>query len=73
MTLAKSFDKYISFSRYGSNTQLILLRTQGLYADICDELDRADPEDNDYCLLLSNAADCLDDFISGLERLEAGA
>jgi hypothetical protein len=49
---------------------LILMRTRGLYADLCDELEHADQEDNEYCLLLSNCADDLDGFISGIEWLQ---
>jgi hypothetical protein len=49
---------------------LLLMRAQVLYADLCDELERADPEDNEYCLLLSNGADDLDDFISRIERMQ---
>ena len=49
-----------------------LKRARGLYADVCDELERADPEDNEYCLLLSNCAGDLDSFISEMERLQEG-
>jgi hypothetical protein len=52
---------------------LILMRAQGLYADACDELERTDQDDNKYCLLLSNLADSLDDFISGAARLQEEA
>jgi hypothetical protein len=48
---------------------LILKRARGLYADLCDALECADQEDNEYCLLLSNCADDLDSFIFGMERL----
>jgi hypothetical protein len=48
-----------------------LKRARGLYADVCDELERADPEDNKY-LLLSNCADDLDSVISEMERLQEG-
>ena len=49
---------------------LILMRARGLYADLCDELGRADPDDDAYCGLLSDCADDLDGFISGMERLQ---
>jgi|GEM_PF-594351 hypothetical protein len=49
---------------------LILNLARSLYTDVCDELERADQEDNEYCLLLSNFADDLDSFISGIERLQ---
>ncbi|MEI7827897.1 MAG: hypothetical protein WCI87_08925 [Euryarchaeota archaeon] len=52
---------------------LILLRARGLYADLCDELDRADQEDDDYCLLLSNGADDLSSLISGLDMRRAAS
>lgn len=48
---------------------LILVRARGLYADVCDELDRTDPESDEYCLLLSNGADDLASLISGLDML----
>lgn len=48
---------------------LLLMRAQGLYADVSAELKSADPEDDEYCLLLSNGADDLAAFVSGLERL----
>lgn len=48
---------------------LILMRARGLYADLCDEFERADPADNEYCLLLSNCANDLAAFISGMDRL----
>jgi hypothetical protein len=51
---------------------LILKRARGLYVSLCDELERADQEDNEYCLLLSNCADDLYSFISGIERLQEG-
>ena len=52
---------------------LDLRRVCELYADVCNELDQADSEKDEYCLLLSNCADDLDTFISGMERLrEAG-
>jgi hypothetical protein len=49
---------------------LILMHARGLYADVCDALERADQDDNEYCGLLSNYADDLDGFISGMERLQ---
>jgi len=79
MILANSSYKHVSKDvstlerQFPSRAFLILLRAQGLYEDLRDELDRADQDDNEYCLLLSNGADGLDSFISGLERLrEAG-
>ena len=36
-----------------------------VYSRLCRSLDRADPEDDAYCLLLSNGADDLATFISG--------
>jgi hypothetical protein len=51
-------------------TLLILQLVRGLYAHLCDALECADQDDNEYCLLLSNGADDLDSFISGIERLQ---
>ena len=77
-TLANGPDKYVSHNerelrRAMPEAQLLLLRAQGLYADVCDELTRANPEDNKYCLLLSNCADNLDEFISGMDTLGEAA
>jgi hypothetical protein len=52
-----------------SPLKVLLAEAHKLYADICDALERVSPEDNEYCLLLSNAADDLDSFISGIQRL----
>ena len=49
---------------------LILQLVRSLHAHLCDELERADQEDNEYCLLLSNGADDLDSFISEMEWLQ---
>lgn len=45
--------------------ELIVLRARGLYLDVCDELERTDPDDVVSCLLLSDAADALDVFVRG--------
>jgi hypothetical protein len=50
--------------------KVLLAQARKLCADICDALERANPEANEYCLLLSNCADDLDDFIAGIERLQ---
>lgn len=47
----------------------MLLRARSLFADVCDELVRADPEAHELCLLLSNRADGLATFISGINKL----
>jgi hypothetical protein len=47
---------------------LILKRASGLYDDLCDALERADPEDNEYCLVLSNFADDCYAFISEIKK-----
>jgi hypothetical protein len=52
-----------------SAAPLILKHACRFFAKVCDELERADQEDNEYCLLLSNGADDLESFISGMERL----
>ena len=46
----------------------LLMRVNRVYNDICEELDRTDPENNEHCLLLSNFADDCDAFISGMKR-----
>jgi hypothetical protein len=38
---------------------LILMRARGLCVDLREELERADQDDDEYCLLLSNCADDL--------------
>ncbi len=48
---------------------LFLIRVRGLYADVCEELDHTDQENDAYCLLLSNLADDLAGFISGIDLL----
>ncbi len=55
-----------------SPLKALLAQARKLYDDVYDALERANPEDNEYCLLLSNGADDLDGFISGLERLREG-
>jgi hypothetical protein len=55
-----------------SATLLILLRAQGLYADLRDELTRADPEADEYRCLLPNFSSDLDCFIFRMERLQDG-
>ena len=62
------------FKRCRNDTQpsvldVLTLRARGLYADVCCELDCADQDHNEYCLLLSNFADALDDFFLGVEML----
>ena len=52
---------------------LISLRSRGLFEDVRCELKRADQKDNDHCQLLSNIADRLDDFISGMDMLKEEA
>jgi hypothetical protein len=52
---------------------LVLMRARDLYANLCDELERTNQDDNRYCLLLSNCADDLDGFISGVVRLQEAA
>jgi hypothetical protein len=47
---------------------LLLMKVEGVYSDICEELDRTDPENNELCLLLSNFADDCDALISGMKR-----
>lgn len=54
--------------------KVLLMRARKLYADVCEELEYANPEADEYCLLLSNFADDLAAFISGMDRLkEMGA
>ncbi len=62
-------DRWLRQTKLKERPFLILMCMQGLYAVLCDELERVSPEDNEYCLLLSNAADDLDSFISGIQRL----
>ena len=52
---------------------LILMHARGLYADVCDALERADQNNNALCLLLSNGADDLASLISGLDMLREAA
>ncbi len=63
----------ISGSNYYKLSQnrdtLILSRVCGLYADVCDELARIDPEDNALCLLFSDFADDIAGFVSGFKLL----
>jgi len=51
-----------------STRALIEEITEHLYDEVCRELDRTDPESNEYCLLLSNFADDCYAFISGIKR-----
>lgn len=46
----------------------LLIEVKRVYEDVCEELDRSDPENNEYCLLLSNFADDCYAFISGIKR-----
>jgi hypothetical protein len=46
----------------------LLIEVKGVCKDVCEELDRADPENNEYCLMLSNFADDCYAFISGMKR-----
>jgi hypothetical protein len=48
---------------------LIVMHARGLYADVCDALERANQDDNALCLLLSNGADDLASLISGLDMV----
>lgn len=73
-TLAESF-KYLSNEREQRQLKerhlLILLRVQGVYADVFDELERASPDaDERRHRLLSNLTFDLDGFIAGMERLQ---
>ena len=52
---------------------LILMRARGLCVDLREELERANQDDNAYCLLLSNCADDLDGFISEMDMLREAA
>lgn len=51
---------------------LLLLRVRGVYADICEALERSDPDDNARCLALSNFADDIAGFISSVKLLREG-
>jgi len=68
MSMAVAYPTSYSFAE---RIDLIVLRARGLYADVCDELDLTDPEDNARCLALSNIADALCEFISGVVEPEA--
>ncbi len=46
---------------------ILTLQARALYAAVCGELDCADQGNNQYCLLLSNFADDIATFISGME------
>jgi hypothetical protein len=46
---------------------MILLRAQGLYEDVCGELQRTDPNDNARCLTFSKLAASIAVFIVELE------
>jgi hypothetical protein len=49
---------------------LLLMKIEGVYANLCDELERANQDNNEYCLLLTNGTDDLDRLISGMERVQ---
>jgi hypothetical protein len=53
-----------------SSLDLLNIRASGLYQDVRGELDRADQDNNEYCLLLSNFADAIHDFVLGAKRLQ---
>jgi hypothetical protein len=51
----------------------LTLPARDLYADVCSALDCADQDNNEYCLLVSNFADDIATFISGMELLRDAA
>jgi hypothetical protein len=70
-TLAKGLNKNLSDShdeRTQSEHDLIKL-ARLLYQKTCEALDRADQDDNELSLVLSDGADNLDAMISGLDRI----
>lgn len=49
---------------------VFLLRAQGLGIDIREELEeRIDPDDNERCLIFSDFADAIEEFIACVKRL----
>ncbi len=66
--------KGFNYYKANENSELLLLsRVRGVYRDICDALEQADPDDNERCLALSNFADDIAGFISELRlRWEGG-
>ena len=52
-----------------SALDLLKIRAYGLYEDVRGELDCADQDDNEYCLILSNFAHDIDYFVCEAERL----
>ena len=56
-----------------SARHFLTLGARGLYAYVCGELDGADQDNNEYCLLLSNFADDIATFIAGMELLRNAA
>ncbi|MGZ4916452.1 MAG: hypothetical protein ACXV45_07325 [Halobacteriota archaeon] len=51
---------------------LIISRVRGVYADICEALEQADPDDNERCLALSNFADDIAQFLDRFQALREG-
>jgi len=51
-------------------TALFMLRVRGVYADVCEELERIDPDENERCLICSDFADAIEEFVEGVKRLE---
>ena len=51
-------------------TALFMLRVRGVYADVCQELERIDPDENERCLICSDFADAIEEFVEGVKRLE---
>jgi hypothetical protein len=55
--------------RRASPDYVLIENIRRVYAHVCRTLDSADPEDDEYCLLLSNGADELAALISGFDML----
>ena len=58
-----------SYKPNESHISLILLRARGLCEDVRDELELIDPDDNERCLVVSNFADAIEEFLEGAKRL----
>ncbi len=66
--------KGLNYYKLTENRRMLLLsRVRGVYADVCNELEQADPDDNAWCLALSNLADDIAGFISELRLRWEGA
>jgi hypothetical protein len=59
----------LGVNRRATPLDLLMLRAQGIYEDVREELERADQDDNDYCFLLTDFADAIDYFVCEAERL----